>query len=239
MRISLDILILREGVIFGLCQNDKKYHFLLPYENVTSYCANAITKVIRYNVSTLSKLGAFVTPRLGLGLLFSLFYVDSLTSNLETIAYYREPVRRTPTVWVKPFGKEKIDKFLRSIAHIESNNGRNINHAVMQTGQHKGTAAFGKWGLMPLTIYGLVYQHPEEKRFKWLKGYGVHEITKHVTPELELLLARRLARNLLYLSNGNETLAAYRWYNGGYAFPSEEELHASDYVQKFKNHHYY
>lgn len=49
---------------------------------------------------------------------------------------------------------------LSLIKRIESNNGQNTNHIPMNTGMHKGMAAYGSYGLMPITIQETVKQNP-------------------------------------------------------------------------------
>lgn len=234
MHLSFDFLFLRDGILFAFVANQKAYKVELLFSSVLPFCSKLITKPFRSILITTRRLtDSFIQKGIGLAVIVALIYVETFTANLDKIHAYFQPVPPAAPIFVTPFGKHKHDKFLKVIAKIESNNGKNINHVVMTTGQHKGTAAYGKWGLMPLTIIGIVQADKTEKRFNRLRGLSVHTVTSRITPEIELLLARRLARTLLSLSNGDELMAAYRWYNGAYSLPTEEMLAESEYVGRY------
>lgn len=57
----------------------------------------------------------------------------------------------------------KRQRFLKAMAHIESNNGQNLNHQPAQIGVNAGDVALGKYGFMPNTIRELapLAGHPE------------------------------------------------------------------------------
>lgn len=141
----------------------------------------------------------------------------------------------------EPFGNRKEDAFLWNIKQIESSNGTNTNHQVMQSGIHRGQSAVGKWALMPKTILDLA------ARLKKL-GRSNEEIDHLSTlqpaamkaylesrPDVELGLARFMARHLLQRHRGDERRAAYSWLHGHNLHStdiSEEDL-GHDYVKRY------
>jgi hypothetical protein len=119
-----------------------------------------------------------------------------------------------------------LKKFLEKISQIESSGGKDLDHREMTHGMHKGTAAVGNYGLMPLTA--------KDQAGGELKGLSAKEIqTKlEADPELSKRLAETLASKLL--NKNSEEKSAYKWLHGQYSNPSEEQLKKSDYVRKFK-----
>ncbi len=138
---------------------------------------------------------------------------------------------------IRPFGSLPIDRFLDTIRSIESNRGTHTNHVVLRSGIHKGTSAIGQWGIMPLTVIATLQANKHDRRLRYLRGMSVYAINERgLTIEEQIIIARWLGKVLLSISGGNERLAAYRWYNGGYTKPGMEELEASEYVQRFDIH---
>jgi hypothetical protein len=130
-----------------------------------------------------------------------------------------------------------VDQFLQNIAHIESNNGRNTNHPVIQHGIHKGMSAIGTYGLMPLTVQEIAGGSSDPQVRQLLK-YSPYELKSIVesNPVLERKLAESLANKVLINHNGDEAKAAYSW-NQGSNLKSDDispvKLVSSPYVQKY------
>ena len=119
-----------------------------------------------------------------------------------------------------------LKKFLEKISQIESAGGRNLAHKEMDHGMHKGTAAVGNYGLMPLTA---------KDQTDELSGLSPEQVQAKLAEEPEL--AQRLSETLAskLLNKNTEEQSAYKWLNGQYSKPSPEELKKSSYVRKFKS----
>jgi hypothetical protein len=126
----------------------------------------------------------------------------------------------------KEMKADMLRKFLEKISQIESAGGRNLAHKEMDDGMHKGTAAVGNYGLMPLTA---------KDQTDELEGLSPEQVQAKLAEEPEL--AQRLSETLAskLLNKNTEEQAAYKWLNGQYSKPSPEELKKSDYVRKFKS----
>lgn len=133
-----------------------------------------------------------------------------------------------------------LEKFLKKIAQIESSGGLNLNHRSMKQGIHKGTAAIGKYGLMPLTIKDIIKRRLLAKKDvpSGLTNIPKNNIQDYIeqNPTVEQDLAEQLAERLLLKHKGNELAAAYAWNMGSNLKPtdiSQVNLATSPYVQKF------
>ncbi len=95
---------------------------------------------------------------------------------------------------------------------------------------HKGTAAVGDYGLMPLTAQDLDRQYSINE----LQGMSKEEVQKKLeqNPELQKRLAETLASKLL--KNNPEEVAAHKWLHGQYSNPSSKELEKSERIRKFR-----
>ena len=51
----------------------------------------------------------------------------------------------------KYFGQDTIERLLAGLRHIESSDGKDLNHDIMKSGIHKGYSAEGDLGMMPIT----------------------------------------------------------------------------------------
>lgn len=132
---------------------------------------------------------------------------------------------------------KKVNNFLQNIGQIESANGKYTNHKQLDHGMHKGTSAYGTYGLMPLTISELAgsSNNPEVQA---LRGMSETEMKAELgkNPALEQALARQLAEKVLNNQQGDEQKAAYAWYNGHNLSPGKIESRDyinSDYVRKY------
>jgi hypothetical protein len=135
------------------------------------------------------------------------------------------------------FAAESVRYELMAIASNESSGGRNLNHALITRGMHKGTRAGGAWGMMPLTAKYLISSNQKlfAKHGHWLEREN-KELTEELNTntifasELAVALWKRLRRTF-----GPER-AAYAWFYGPGALDSasDEEVHEDPYVKKFK-----
>lgn len=135
-------------------------------------------------------------------------------------------------------------EFLDKIRMIESSGGIDTDHETMQSGIHKGSSAYGQYGLMPNTIREFA------KRVRMAKENNPDAISLEKSedelikqklqenPELEQYFAQKVAEHVLKRQAGDEERAAYSW-NQGHNLPSEritpEKLETSEYVKKFRN----
>lgn len=125
---------------------------------------------------------------------------------------------------------DMLRKFLEKISQLESSGGRDLAHKEMVDGMHKGTAAVGTYGLMPLTAQDIDRQSGTDI----LKDMPAEAVQQKLQqdPELAKRLAETMASKLL--GKNNEEEAAYKWLNGPYSDPTPEDLKKSDRVRKFK-----
>lgn len=170
----------------------------------------------------------------------------ALGIGLATLAPIAAEAPQVPTemrqVDQKPFGSQPEDMFLHHIQNIESSGGKNVNHPPIRHGIHTGDTAIGRWGLMPNTITEMLNRRrkegtitPDLEKLQTMNGSQMKEhLTKH--PDLELNLARTLARHVLTRQRGNEHKAAYSWLMGHNNHPSD--ISAADlehpYVKQYR-----
>jgi hypothetical protein len=133
----------------------------------------------------------------------------------------------------RPYGHKAEDKFLQAIMELESSSGMNINH--------KEPSCIGRWGLMSPTIKDMVrlfdIHNPDTQGFVNLETAQLKQIFKK-HPELELHIARILARHVIARQKGDLDRAAYAWKNGQntpHNSITDDMLNNETYVQKFKD----
>jgi len=119
-----------------------------------------------------------------------------------------------------------LKKFLEKISQLESSGGRDLDHKKMRHGMHKGTAAVGDHGLMPLTA--------QDNDAGTLDGLSAEEVQAKLAAEPEV--AERISETLAskLLRKNDEETASYKWLHGQYSKPSPEQLKQSDRVKKFR-----
>lgn len=141
----------------------------------------------------------------------------------------------------QPFGSKKEDAFLWNIKQIESANGQNTDHPTVKTGMHRGQSAIGKWALMPQTVTDLHARLQKLGRsnedLDHLASLQPEAMRAYLDsrPDIELGLARFLARHLLQRHHGDEQRAAYAWLHGHNLYPtdiSDNDL-KHEYVQRY------
>jgi len=140
------------------------------------------------------------------------------------------------------FGTKDEDKFLWNLMQIESSGGKNTNHpTITWDSPMKGQKAMGKWGLLKPTVDEMVRRQELEGNTKLshLKDLDNSALSEHLSknPNVELGLARYMAKFVLNRTKGNEHKAAYSWLNGHNLDPksiTSNLLKDSDYVNKYK-----
>lgn len=131
----------------------------------------------------------------------------------------------------RPYGHKPEDKFLQTIMELESTSGMNTNHPE--------PSCIGRWGLMTPTIKDMVRlfdSHNPDMQFANLETAQLKQLFKK-RPELELHIARILARYVIAKQKGDLVRAAYTW-KYGQNIPTtsitDEKLMNEPYIQKFK-----
>jgi hypothetical protein len=108
-------------------------------------------------------------------------------------------------------------RFLSSVQEVESRSGKDTEHASIESGPLKGQRAYGKYGLMPITIQETVKSHPDLKRqygkILNLNHQQVHGYMK-AHPHLEDEVAGRHTDRLIHVFNGDVDSMAMAWLNG-------------------------
>lgn len=135
-------------------------------------------------------------------------------------------------------------QFLDKIKLIESSGGVDTDHETVDYGIHKGSSAYGNYGLMPNTIREMAKRqrmsNTERKEvlpFEKMDDDSIKEKLKE-NPELEEYFAERVAEHILNRQQGNIDKSAFAWNQGHNLYPEkidEEKLNKSDYVKKFRN----
>ena len=130
------------------------------------------------------------------------------------------------------------DDFLKPIRQVESNNGKNTNHRMIESGMHKGHRAIGDYGLMPLTVNEVV-NRSGDKELEPLLGMGPEEKKKYLedNPGMQHKVAKNLAELVLKNNNGDFKKAAYAWNQGHNLDPDtieDRDYKSHDYVKKFE-----
>lgn len=110
---------------------------------------------------------------------------------------------------------------LKAIAMIESSGGKNIEHKPVNTPMHQGTAAIGRFGMMPVLIKDIVTKN-KHLNVKYPHIAQLHPINDYEklkeyilsNPSVEAHLANTHWINLHNKFNGDEDRMAYAWFNG-------------------------
>lgn len=138
--------------------------------------------------------------------------------------------------------------FLKTISQLESSGGQDTDHPEIRSGLQAGTAAMGRYGLMPNTVKEIINKRRQEgtitQPIQDLDGMNPHEMKTAIeaNPDLEDDLANSLAMKVLRNQMGDEDKAAYSWHQGDNLKSediSTQKLNDSNsaggqYVQKFR-----
>lgn len=138
--------------------------------------------------------------------------------------------------------EDQIAEFLKVISQIESSGGQNVDHKMMDSGIHAGTAAVGQYGLMPNTVQEVLNRMSQEDQFtpdlQQLKETPPETMREYIAtnPEQEDKIAKYLAGRVIDRQGGDQEKAAYSWFQGHNLTPDKIEERGykdHDYVKKF------
>lgn len=149
-------------------------------------------------------------------------------------------------------GDHPADSFLKTTAQLESSDGLNTDHKPVQTGPRAGSAAIGKYGVMPYTAKqvstelsnpkSLLYQTvgtTQNQDIRTLKDLTEDEIDEKLKadPHLERAVSRALASTLMRRHDQDLDKSAYGWRMGDKLKSDQitkEKLDKSGYVKEFR-----
>ena len=146
---------------------------------------------------------------------------------------------------VQSIQKEKkhlLHPDLEVIKMIESTGGENVRHKMMQHGPHAGTSAYGKFGLMPMTVIetitknpSLSHKYPEFVGLDYQKDNDKIHALLDKNPNAEMDVANSHWKHLHDVFGNDKNKMAYAWLNGisGAKRATKDEIEAHPYVQKF------
>lgn len=135
-------------------------------------------------------------------------------------------------------------EFLDKIRMIESSGGIDTDHKEMDSGIHKGSSAYGQYGLMPNTIREMSTRlrrsKTDDQRILDLEKADDEYIKKQLqdNPELEQYYAEKLAEHIVTRQGGDLDKSAYAWNMGHNLYPekiSQDQLESHPYSKKFRN----
>lgn len=126
-------------------------------------------------------------------------------------------------------------ELLAYIRALESNNGQNFNHPIIQHGLDKGNQAAGNYGLTSSTINDVVKNKPE---YAALMGLNPSQKKEYIEshPQDENNIVNSLLDRLQNRYSGDPSKIAYAWNHGTYINPNKitPELMENDtYTNKF------
>lgn len=115
--------------------------------------------------------------------------------------------------------KNDLEKFKENTRTIESSNGTNLNHAVIQDpkSRHYGTRAGGAYGFMPLVAQDFIKQTPSLKeKYSDLLSAEPDDVTEALNTNRDLSedLANVFASKLYKRYDGDPLKMRYAWFNG-------------------------
>lgn len=135
--------------------------------------------------------------------------------------------------------EQKIAKFLRKQAELESSGGQNVDHPPVESGKLAGHTAIGTFGLMPTTVKYISslrnkMHEPDPYHLNRLDQEDNEDIkyTLEDSDSKQYDLARILALHLLNKYNGDEVKATAAWE--GYKPNKIKNLDTLPRVQRFK-----
>jgi hypothetical protein len=112
-----------------------------------------------------------------------------------------------------PFG----EKMIRAISSVESNNGQNTKHKVMENGLNRGSAAYGQYGLMPITARETARLNPEiHKKHPTLAALPNKDVAAYMdkNPGLEDEISQSHLKRLRKIFGDDPNKLAYAWIQG-------------------------
>lgn len=132
-------------------------------------------------------------------------------------------------------------RMLASIADVESSGGKDTKHDAVHGSMHQGEKAYGKYGLMPVTIRETIHMHKDlankHKKALNLRGADMQHYLQD-NPELEEAVAQRHLKRLEHHFGPKPDLIGYAWLNGirgtNKALKAKEDIGNHWHVQKIK-----
>ena len=123
----------------------------------------------------------------------------------------KAPDRAPASIQQAPVYSSK--RMLNSISAVESQKGKNTNHAPTKTGE----SAIGKYGLMPDTIKDTIHMNPDLKT-KYGKAMGLRgdDMRRYMqdNPDMEDTVAQKHVARLEHHFGQNPETIGYSWLNG-------------------------
>lgn len=133
------------------------------------------------------------------------------------------------------------DNMLANIKHVESSNGRNVNHPLVTGGLNAGTKAIGNYAIMPLQIKEIASKDPNLKvhakvlnQFDHVKDQD--KIAQYIQDnKLEDKLASSHLKRIQAKFPNDVNRQVYAWNQGitGALKSSKEKIDNHDYVKKY------
>jgi hypothetical protein len=162
---------------------------------------------------------------------------ESEPSDSDEDIQYAQQSDRTPASETKK--AMPLSQFLAIQRMIESNGGKNYNHAMIKSGMHKGTSAIGQYGLMPKTVDDLITRVMKSKDPEDLKIVSMPWQEKkaylEAHPEIEDRLAKEYALQSLKRSRGAmDATLDWQWGQGRPTDPSKYTPAMKDRLAKFQ-----
>lgn len=125
---------------------------------------------------------------------------------------------------------------LLALAHVESGNGRNMNHPRVWSGNHAGERAGGRWGILPSTAKFILTLSPRLMlKYGYIKGLAPDQISESLTHDGEMDHAFASTLWGWLRDRFSKERAAYSWLHGwgAGAKASGAQVRQSSYVKKF------
>jgi hypothetical protein len=125
----------------------------------------------------------------------------------DRVAAPQSQVRTQPS-----FGQ----RMLRTIASVESSGGTNISHKQVNRGINAGARAYGKYGLMPITIRETIGRDPQLRAHGALSRMGDEEVHAYMYshPGLEDSVAQSHLKRLRGHFGDDPAKIGAAWLNG-------------------------
>ena len=128
---------------------------------------------------------------------------------------------------------ETVPIELQAIMQVESHGGVDLDHKLVKVGLNRGTVAYGRFGLMPLTIRDTIAKDSSLVIYRNILMVDPHEI--HIfmdkNRQLEILVAKSIYKKLWKRYRGDLGKIFYSWRWGSVPEGlSDEEIARNGYV---------
>lgn len=128
------------------------------------------------------------------------------------------------------------DEILAILRQIESNNGQNFNHPLIQQGLNKGTHAIGNYGLTNAVVNDVAQKNPQLASLTQMDPDS-KKVYLESHPDDESTIANQIVQHLQDRYAGDPNKIAYAWNHGTSLSPNSitpDKLQADDYTNKFQ-----